>query len=449
MASSIVSSITLSDSHLSTSITLPDSPSHANGRHSNTASSNSTIFRSPFQPNVRIGLISTYPPKQCGLATFAAALGKGLSELGHAVETVALVNAIDEQRSLPVSAVLLNGHPGSLRAAVQRLAHCDFVLLQHEFGIFGGPDGDEAIEIIDRLNDLGVPVISTLHTVPLLPTRGQRRVLLSVLERSTVTVVMSRVAHRRLVTVYGVPPSLPVMIPHGATLGSWSDPSDPSTFDAATDSAAYDEAFNAADMWGIDAAPHLLTWGLLGPGKGIEHVIDALALVKNEHPNVTYTVAGVTHPNVLLHSGDVYRESLKRRAVEQGIADNVRFDATYRTVPELVQFVSSVSAVVLPYDSCDQVTSGVLVDAIAAGRPVIATSFPHAVEMLESGAGIVVPNQDPDALADAIRKVCQPDSLARMTTAARAISPSLSWTAVAQRYVTVGAGLREIKQWVS
>ncbi len=410
------------------------SPSSSSSSSSNAAASR---IIPAFQPTRRIGLISTYPPKQCGLATFAAALGNGLTQLGHTVEAVALVDQIGDTRSLPVSAVLLNGNPGSLRAAVQRLAQCDFVLLQHEFGIFGGPDGDEAIEIINRLGDLGVPVISTLHTVPLLPTSGQRDVLLAVIARSTVTVVMSKVAHRRLISVYGVPPSVPVMIPHGATLGSWTD-SATSTIDLSDSTSAVGTT-----------TPHLLTWGLLGPGKGIEHVIDALGLVKDDTPPVKYTVAGVTHPNVLRQFGDVYRDSLKNRAVDLGVRENVRFDATYRTVPELVDFVSTMSAVVLPYDSCDQVTSGVLVDAIAAGRPVIATAFPHAVEMLASGAGIVVPNEDPVALADAIRTVCRPEALARMTAEARRIAPSLSWKAVAQRYVTVGAGLRETRKWVS
>ncbi len=396
------------------------------------------IFSVPAPSNrQRIGMVSTYPPKLCGLATFAAALGTGLVEQGHTVETVALVNSPTEQRSLPVATVLVNGNPGSVRAAAERLRNCNFVLLQHEFGIFGGPDGDEVLALIDHLSDLGVPVMTTLHTVPLLPTRHQRQVLMSVIDRSRVTVVMSKVAHRRLVSLYGVPPSHPVVIPHGATIGSWSNDID------------LTNSTGAQNMAARANPPRLLTWGLLGPGKGIEHVIEALALLKGLQPRVTYTVAGVTHPNVLLHSGDVYRESLKRLAVDRGIGSDVQFDASYRTVPELVSFVSSVSAVVLPYDSCDQVTSGVLVDAIAAGRPVIATAFPHAMEMLGSGAGILVPHGDPAAMADAIRQVCNPLTLARLAAEARRVAPSLSWRAVSQRYVSVAASTADVQQRVS
>jgi glycosyltransferase involved in cell wall biosynthesis len=151
-----------------------------------------------------------------------------------------------------------------------------------------------------------------------------------------------------------------------------------------------------------------------------------------------YTIAGVTHPKVFAAHGDVYRHSLIRRSWAQSVASSVTFDDTYRTLPELTRFVASATAVVLPYDSRDQVTSGVLVDAIAAGRPVIATAFPHAVELLATGAGIVVPHNDPVALAAAIRTtLLDDDALASMTSEARRIAPSLSWASVAASYVSL------------
>jgi glycosyltransferase involved in cell wall biosynthesis len=144
----------------------------------------------------------------------------------------------------------------------------------------------------------------------------------------------------------------------------------------------------------------------------------------------------VTHPKVLASAGDGYRQSLIARSKDLGLEDSVTFDDTYRDVPTLTRFIASASLVVLPYDSRDQVTSGVLVDALAAGRPVIATSFPHAMELLASGAGIVVPHGDPHALAGAIRWVLE-DRRRRdaMAAEARRIAPTLSWDAVAQSYL--------------
>ena len=158
-------------------------------------------------------------------------------------------------------------------------------------------------------------------------------------------------------------------------------------------------------------SPYVLTWGLLGPGKGIERVIDAMTHLQDIRPRVRYVVAGCTHPKVRAAEGERYREMLVRRSWRNGTAAHVTFDASYRDLPSLTKLLHGAAVVVLPYDSCDQATSGVLVDAVAAGRPVIATAFPHAIELLSTGAGIVVPHDDSIALELAIRRVfCEPGS---------------------------------------
>ncbi len=183
----------------------------------------------------------------------------------------------------------------------------------------------------------------------------------------------------------------------------------------------------------------MLTWGLLGPGKGIEWAIDALALLKEQGLRPTYRVAGATHPKVLKLEGETYRDMLIRRAKDRGVASQVIFDSEYRSLDALARLISGSSFVVLPYDSPDQVTSGVLVDAIAAGRPVIATAFPHAIELLGSGAGIVVPRHDPPALANAMRMAIEhPRLAASMATEARRLAPSLAWPNIAARYAALG-----------
>jgi polysaccharide biosynthesis protein PslF len=178
-----------------------------------------------------------------------------------------------------------------------------------------------------------------------------------------------------------------------------------------------------------------LTWGLLGPGKGIEWAIDAMALMSDIRPRPTYVVAGATHPKVLARDGEAYRRMLVSRCWSAGVAPWVSFDDTYRDLETLTGLIDSADLVVLPYDSEDQVTSGVLVDAVAAGRPVVSTGFPHAVELLASGAGLVVPQRDPQALALAIRAVVTNVDVAEsMATEARRLAPELSWNAIASRY---------------
>ncbi len=356
----------------------------------------------------RVGLVSTFPPKLCGLATFADALGGALVAAGVEVATV----AVDDGSGAPVAdLVLLHGDVAGLHDATAFLSDCDAVIVQHEYGIFGGQDGDE---VVDLIRTLSVPAIVVLHTVPSLPTVRQSAVLEAVCDLAARVVVMSRSAQDRLLSGYLVDAARVVLIPHGATPP------------VGTADRTFDVAGSGAE---------LLTWGLLGPGKGIEHMISAMALLGDLRPKCHYTVSGVTHPNVFARSGHRYRDSLIRRAWSNGVSPWVRFDESYRTVPTLMRRVAAATIVVLPYDSRDQVTSGVLVDAIAAGRPVVATAFPHAVELLSDGAGIVVPHGNPVALASAVRVLLiDQELLARMSARSAELGTELTWTSIAARY---------------
>jgi glycosyltransferase involved in cell wall biosynthesis len=361
----------------------------------------------------RIGLLSTYPPKRCGLATFAAALERGLVQDGHRVEVVGIrdgVGIFSTERF--VATELVNGNSDSRRRVVEVLSLCDVVIVQHEYGIYGGVDGDEVIDILESLE---VPTIVTLHTVPLHPTWHQKAVLIAIGDIATRVVVMSKAARDLLISLYLFDPSKIVTIPHGASTPSFE---------------------NVAQSGGpIDQRPQLLTWGLLGPGKGIEHVIDALALLKDVGLRPNYTVAGITHPNVLAREGDRYRRSLVARARERGVGDQIIFDDRYRDAAALGRFVASSSVVILPYDSREQVTSGVLVDSLAAGRPVIATAFPHAVELLTDTAGIVVPHADLQAMAEAIKSLISDPQLSDdLAAEARHMAQFFSWPVVARAY---------------
>ena len=362
-----------------------------------------------------VAVMSTYPPTHCGLATFASALSKGMLDVGaREVGVIDVSGTVAPTASGPVVASL-QAHSSKSRIQVARVINgYEFLLLQHEFGIFGGDDG---CEILDVLEDVHVPIVVTLHTVPLRPTNGQRRVLEALAERADVLVAMTNVARDRFVDLYDIDSAKVAVIPHGATLPGSSGIPDTQNFT-------------------------FLTWGLLGPGKGIEWMIDAMAMVPELKGRIRYVVAGQTHPKILANDGDGYRDMLKRRSRLLGVDDIVEFDDSYRTLDSLIELITSSTCVVLPYDSIDQITSGVLVDALAARRPVIATAFPHAVELLEEKAGLVVPHRDPVSLASAIRTVVNvEDKISEMYDATADIARDHCWTAVAAKYLEFGRQL--------
>jgi polysaccharide biosynthesis protein PslF len=353
------------------------------------------------------GILSTYPPTPCGLATFSAALSKGLCANGSDVGVVRVADG-SSSADTRVIGELVNGSASSVAATSELLNMSDVVIVQHEYGIYGGLDGDEVVDIIGGLN---VPSIVVAHTILKHPTPHQRSVLEAIAAMAAQVVVMSESARQRLCHGYDVDPRKVSTIVHGATVPK-NTPVKRS------------------------GRPTLLTWGLLGPGKGIERVIDAMGSLHELHGRPRYLIAGRTHPKVLAADGEAYRDARAEQARQRGVADSVCFDASYRDGSSLTALVRSAAAVVLPYDSTDQVTSGVLVDAVASGRPVVATAFPHAVELLGSGAGIIVDHDDPDALTSALRRLLTDPRLAgSMAAEARRLAPTLAWPLVANAYL--------------
>ena len=361
-----------------------------------------------------LGILSTYPPTPCGLATFTAALANGLTANGADVSVVRISDG-PPSMSTPVIGELVNGSPASVAACAELLNRSDVAVIQHEYGIYGGVDGDEVVDIIEGLR---VPSIVIAHTILKDPTSHQRSVLEAVAALADKVVVMSEAAAQRLCRDFDVDRQKITTIPHGATVPG-----------------------NGTGK--RSGRPTLLTWGLLGPGKGIERVIEAMGSLNDLPGRPRYLVAGRTHPKVLAADGEAYRDARTEQARRSGVADSVCFDAGYRSVSTLTALVQSAAVVVLPYDSTDQVTSGVLVDAIASGRPVVATAFPHAVELLNSGAGIVVGHDDPDALASALRRILtQPRLAGAMAAEARRLAPEMAWPVVAGAYLKLAHGIR-------
>jgi glycosyltransferase involved in cell wall biosynthesis len=354
-------------------------------------------------------LLSTYPPTQCGLATFAAAL---LNHLPQPGDHVAVVRVLDEPAPCPANEVVHNlvaGSVASAAAAAEVLNGFDVVIVQHEYGIYGGPDGQDVVLLLEALY---TPSIVVLHTVLAHPTLRQRTILDRVIAAAAAVVTMTQTARSRLLDIYGTSPEKVFVIPHGAADNRVTTSSTP-----------------------VAGRPKVLTWGLLGPGKGIEHAIDSMALLRDRGLEADYQICGQTHPRVLGRDGETYRRALEARARTREVADRVHFHGRFLPARSLAHLISAADVVLLPYDSVEQVTSGVLIEAVTAGKPVVSTCFPHAVELLGGGAGLLVNRQDPAGIAHALERVLtEPNLSERMSRYSADLAPNLLWPAVARSY---------------
>lgn len=291
----------------------------------------------------------------------------------------------------------------------------EVVSVQHEFGIYGGAAGSHVLAL---LKELRMPVVTTLHTLLQKPNPAQRKVMDELLERSDRLVVMAEKGADILRAVYGVSDRKIDVIPHGI-------PDIP-----------FVESRLSKAQFGVEGRTVLLTFGLLGPGKGIEHVIAALPEIVKQHPEVVYLVLGATHPHLLEQEGEHYRLGLERLAGELGVKEHVIFYNRFVTPEELAEFIKATDIYVTPYLNEEQVTSGTLAYVFGAGKAVVSTPYWHAAELLADGRGMLVPFRDSAAIAEAVHLFL--DDSGRMEEArlgAYQLGRSMVWPSVAQSYL--------------
>lgn len=370
-----------------------------------------------FGSDPSIGFVSTFPPTVCGIASYTESLVAAVSDRrpGNLTGVVSLADGPTGGSASPVLMHHRTGSRASLRDATELLNTFGTVSIQHEFGIWGQRDG---VEVLDFISRLSVPTAVTLHTVLEEPTRNQRSITEGLCRLTDRIVVMSQTASTRLAHRYGVDPDRISVIPHGA---------DPRL---------------AGPSLAKGDRPLILTWGLIGPGKGLEWAIRALTELADMRPLPRYLIAGATHPHVREDSGEAYRNSLVALTQSLGLASMVEFDDRYLDRRSLARLVRSADVVVIPYESAEQVTSGVLVEAIAASKPVVATQFPHAVELLADGAGAVVPFGDPHLLGAKLRQILSHrPTRDYMTSRTRLLATDWYWPAIGERFAGEMAGI--------
>lgn len=368
----------------------------------------------------RIALVGSYVPRQCGIATFTKDLHDAFVTVDSTADSlVVAMDDVPEGYAYPAEVHF------QLRAAQKRdyataagvlnINNVDIVSVQHEFGIYGGPDGNHLLRLMSRLR---MPIITTLHTMLTEPTPGQATVMENIAQRSDRLVVMSRKAFNILEDVYGVEREKIVFIPHGIPDVPFVDP------------AFY------KDQFGLEGRTVLLTFGLLSPGKGIEVVIKALPHIVKEYPDVMYVILGATHPHILKQQGNAYRDSLERLAERLGVQEHVVFHNRYVSLDELCGYIGAADIYVTSYVNKAQITSGTLAYALGAGKAVVSTPFWYAEELLDEGRGRLFPFNDHDALAGTVRELLS-NSLERnaMRKKAYTYGRDMVWSSVGRQYL--------------
>jgi len=396
--------------------------------------------------SLRLAVVSTYPPRPCGIGTFSRDLRSALLEVDPTldIDVVSIVrdhHAIGEPEVLSVIRQDVRADYVAVPALLDGRG-TDVVLIEHEFGIFGGEAGSYVLSLVQELRQ---PFVVTLHTVLSTPSERQAEVLGELCHRAALVTVFTETA-RRMVIAAGVAPAGRVrVVPHGAPTVLLPHLAGQSG-DGATDGASGERGRPVAGggeaqhrtMAHLGGRTVLSTFGLISAGKGIETAIEALCEIVPLHPDVLYLVAGQTHPEVVNEEGERYRLSLERLVRDRGLERNVQFLDRFLSIDELAFLLSATDLYLTPYRSREQIVSGALTFAIVAGCPVVSTPYFYAEDLLASGAGDLVPFDDPTALAKGVLQLLDnPDDRAAAALEARRIGAGLVWPAVAAQTVDV------------
>jgi glycosyltransferase involved in cell wall biosynthesis len=375
--------------------------------------------------------LGSYPPRECGIATFTKDVVDSYDKrFGACSEIVAIEEPGSPSRDYPATVVakLVQDDRDSYRAIAEFVnAHpCDALNVQHEYGLFGGDNGEWIVDLIALVRK---PVIVSLHTVLPEPTPEHLRVARTICATASAVVVLSATGKDILIGRYGIDPQKVNVVHHGVPDVPFRD----------TDTAKR--------SFGLHDRSVISTFGLINRGKGLEYAIEAMREVATTHPDALYLILGETHPVVRRHEGEAYRESLEQLVADYGLEDNVRLVDHYLGFDELVQYLQATDIYLTPYLNPVQIVSGTLAYAVGLGKAIVSTPYLYAEELLAHGRGFLVQFRDALSIAKTMNSLLDdPDLRASTERRAYRFGRQMTWPNVAQEYGRLFTSLLPVRR---
>jgi glycosyltransferase involved in cell wall biosynthesis len=364
-----------------------------------------------------VAFLSTYPSRECGLATFTQDLARGLDNIKLLSKPrVIAVSDKEYEYSDRVIMELSQHDRNSYVSTAKAINDSDIELLviEHEYGIFGGKAGEY---IFDLVNNLQIPFIVTLHTILPKPSAKQKKILKQLGAKSAKVVTMAKNTKPVLQKVYGIDPSKVEVIHHGVPY------------------RVLESREKLKEKYGLSGRSVVSTFGLISPGKGLEYGIEAIAKVAKDQKDIIYLILGKTHPGVKMQFGETYREKLIKLTESLGVSDHVKFVDKYLSKDEIIQYLQLSDIYMTPYLGKDQAVSGTLAYAVGYGRVIVSTPYSYAKEMLADGRGLLAEFKDSDSLAKHIKYVLDnPEAKKEMEKRTLSLGRTMMWDNVAAHY---------------
>lgn len=362
--------------------------------------------------------LGTYPPKQCGIATFSMDLRRSLLKNNCDVK-VMTVSDENYQYAYPGEVLFdikQNNQQNYVKAAkfINTSTAIQLLIIQHEYGIYGGEDGDYILELTRYLHK---PYVLVTHTVLPQPSKHQKQVLNQLCQNAAAIVCMTHKSADLLSNLYEAPGDLLHVIPHGvpefkkqssALLKKW---------------------------YGLDGREIISTFGLIGPGKGLELGIEAVAPLVNDWPGLCYLILGQTHPMLKKHEGEKYRNMLEDKVRSLGLENNIRFVNKYLSDEEIGEYLYMSDVYLSPYPNKDQAVSGTMAFAVGCGRAIVSTSYAYATEVLADKRGLLARQAEPEELSHLIRSLLLDEALkSRLQSRSQELGKSWTWNNIGKQY---------------